>query len=191
MKNLMLDIETLGVDPGAVILSIAMVEFDLSTGATGREFFWKINLEDSMKNGFIINPKTLKWWLGQNIEVFKQNIELTKAELPNSTIKQVMLEIRNVFMYSLASGIEVWGNSNRFDLGILIPYLQSQGHNNLWSYSNERDVRTLVALNPDIKGKVLEKAKLDNLDLHNPIVDCKVQIDYCSQIFRSLKGNSI
>lgn len=180
----MLDIETLGTDPGAVILSIAAVEFELETGKTGREYFWKIDLRDSMKNGFVINPDTLLWWMEQDPEVFKQNITPDKE---THSVKLVMEDIVSVFRYSLDKNIQVWGNSNRFDLGILIPYLWKVTGTPIWKFSKERDVRTLVALNPDIKGEVIEQAKKDNLDLHNPIIDCKLQIEYCSKIYNSLK----
>lgn len=182
----MLDIETLATVPGAVILSIAAVEFDIETGKTGREFFWKIDLKDSMENGFIIDPETLLWWLEQDPEVLKQNI---KPDGMTKPLRMVMEDIVHTFNYSLDKDIQVWGNSNRFDLGILIPYVQKVTNTPIWKYSKERDVRTLVSLNPDIKGEVVAQAKLDGADLHNPIVDCKVQIEYCTKIYNSLKNN--
>ena len=182
----MLDIETLATVPGAVILSIAAVEFDIETGKTGREFFWKIDLKDSMANGFFIDPDTLLWWLEQDPEVLKQNIKPDGLTKP---LKMVMEDIVHTFRYSLDKDIQVWGNSNRFDLGILIPYVQKVTNTPIWKYSKERDVRTLVSLNPDIKGEVVVQAKEDGADLHNPIVDCKVQIEYCTKIYNSLKPN--
>jgi len=184
----MLDIETLGTDPGAVILSIAAVEFDLESGKTGREYLWKIDIKDSMKHGFVIDPDTLLWWVGQNPEVFKSNILPDGLTLP---IKPVVEDIINVFKYALSPKIHVWGNSNRFDMGILIPYLRVITDKPIWKYSNERDVRTLVSFNPFIKGEVVEKAKKDNLDLHNPIIDCKLQIEYCSKIYNSIITTAI
>lgn len=186
MKNLMLDIETLATVPGAVILSIAAVEFDIETGKTGREFFWKIDLKDSMANGFFIDPETLLWWLEQDPEVLKQNI---KPDGMTKPLRMVMEDIVHTFNYTLDKDIQVWGNSNRFDLGILIPYIQKVTNTPIWKYSKERDVRTLVSLNPDIKGEVVAQAKEDGADLHNPIVDCKVQIEYCTKIYKSLKNN--
>ena len=183
----MLDIETLGTDPGAVILSIAAVEFDLETGKTGKEFYSKIQLEDSIKHGFEINPATLRWWLEQDPEVLKENITIPKGTEDLCTVKAVMSELIAHFEYVYAPKVHVWGNSNRFDMGILIPYLRIITDKPIWKYSNERDVRTLVSFNPDIKGEVLEQAKKDNLDLHNPIIDCKLQIEYCSKIYNSLK----
>lgn len=184
MEHLMLDIETLGTEPGAVILSIAAVEFDLESGKTGKEFFWKIDLKDSMDNGFQINPDTLLWWLGQDLNVFKKNVEPDAFTHP---VKVVMEDMISVFKYTLDANIHVWGNSNRFDMGILIPYIKTVTDKPVWRYSKERDVRTLVSFNPDIKGQVMLRAKEDGLDLHNPIVDCKLQIEYCSRIYSSLK----
>lgn len=184
MENLMLDLETLSTEPGGVILTIAAIEFNLETGETGREFLWKINLKDSVEAGFKIDPDTLIWWLKQNPEVFKDNVIPDGMTQP---LKVVMEDIVNVFRYTLSPKICVWGNSNRFDLGILIPYLNQVTDRPVWRFSNERDVRTLVALCPEIKAEVVKQAKADNLDLHNPIVDCKVQIEYCTKIYNTLK----
>lgn len=186
MEHLMLDIETLGTEPGAVILSIAAVEFDLETGETGKEFFAQIDLEDSVQHGFNIDPKTLKWWLEQNPEVLKQNISIPKGSESICTVKSVISELEAHFKYVYSNNVKVWGNSNRFDMGLLIPYIQKVTNKPLWKYSNERDVRTLVSFAPQIKETTIIKAKEDNIDLHNPIVDCKVQIEYCSKIFQSL-----
>jgi hypothetical protein len=180
----MLDIETLGTQPGAVIISVAAVEFDLETGKTGREFFWKIDLVDSMKHGFIIDPNTLLWWMSQDPKVFKQNITPDGNTQP---VNLVVNDMINVLKYSLDKNIQIWGNSNRFDLGILLPYIKTVTVEPVWKYSKERDVRTLAALKPEIKGECVAKAKKDGLDLHNPIVDCKLQIEYCSKIYNSLR----
>lgn len=187
----MLDIETLGRDPGAVILSIAAVEFDLETGKTGKEFYSKIQLEDSVKHGFEINPATLRWWLEQDPAVLKENITIPKGTESLSTVQAVMSELVAHFEYVYSPEVHVWGNSNRFDMGILIPYIKKVTDRPLWKYSKERDVRTLVSFNPDIKGECTEQAKKDGKDLHNPIVDCKLQIEYCSRIYNSIKNPPI
>lgn len=189
MEHLMLDIETLGTDPGAVILSIAFVEFDIETGKTGKEWMAKIALEDSVNHGFKIDPATLRWWLEQDPAVLKDNISIPSGQESICTVETVIAELIAYFDIYFDKDVKVWGNSNRFDMGILIPYIQKITNRPIWKYSKERDVRTLVALNPDIKGEVVAKAKEDGQDLHNPIVDCKLQIEYCSKIWNSLKSN--
>jgi exodeoxyribonuclease VIII len=101
----------------------------------------------------------------------------------------VMEDFLSVIKYSLDPDICVWGNSNRFDLGLLEPYIKTISEELPWKFRNERDVRTLVSFNPDIKGEVIEQARKDGLDLHNPIVDCKLQIEYCHKIYKSLRYN--
>ena len=65
-NDVMIDIETLGTDPGSVILSIGAVEFDLKTGKTGEEFYQWIDLESSSNKGFSVSAGTIKWWMMQN-----------------------------------------------------------------------------------------------------------------------------
>ena len=79
------------------------------------------------------------------------------------------------------SSLQVWGNSARFDLGILENAYSKFNVNIPWNHWNERDVRTLVAFAPEIKkNMVFEGVK------HNPIDDCKHQIKYCCEIFKKL-----
>src|SRR5690606_37313073 len=160
---------SLGTTPGSVILSIAAVEFDIETGETGNEFLETIDLEDSMAHGFTINPKTLKWWLTQNTDVMKKNINMGQK----GSVKEVMSKLEAYFKYVYHKDIKVWGNSNRFDLGLLEPYTLTLGRTEpFWKFRNERDVRTLVAFRPEIKEEEVLLAKQASQDLHDPLVDC-------------------
>lgn len=65
-RHIMIDTETLGMEPGSVIRSVAAVEFDPYTGVTERKKLWKIDIQESMNAGFRVESGTLKWWLMQN-----------------------------------------------------------------------------------------------------------------------------
>jgi hypothetical protein len=76
----------------------------------------------------------------------------------------------------------VWGNSARFDLGILENAFNLCDLKQNWLFYNERDLRTLFNLNPLVREQVVFKGVP-----HNPIDDCIYQIEYCSKIFNSIK----
>lgn len=80
--------------------------------------------------------------------------------------------------------LQVWGNSNRFDLGALEIIYNKLKKEIPWKYSLERDVRTLVSFAPNIK-----KNMPFNGVKHDPIDDCKHQINYCTEIYNKLVKN--
>jgi hypothetical protein len=65
MKDLMIDIETLGQEPGCVITSISAVQFDLTTGKIDKEFHENISINSCLKKGLVIESETFIWWLDQ------------------------------------------------------------------------------------------------------------------------------
>jgi hypothetical protein len=80
---------------------------------------------------------------------------------------------------------EVWGNSARFDLGIL-----SDAYNTVklpipWDFRKERCVRTLVAFAPEVK-----EAEVNTGVAHDALADCVFQISYCSKIYNKLKNDN-
>jgi len=54
--HVMLDIETLGVSPGCVILSLSAVEFDINTGELGESFNMGIDIKSCVDAGLTIDP---------------------------------------------------------------------------------------------------------------------------------------
>ncbi|EFN5053554.1 3'-5' exoribonuclease, partial [Escherichia coli] len=63
--HLMLDLETMGKNPDAPIISIGAIFFDPQTGDMGPEFSKTIDLETA---GGVIDRDTIKWWLKQSRE---------------------------------------------------------------------------------------------------------------------------
>ena len=64
MANLMIDLETIGVAPGATILTIAAQSFDpFGTGYYPQHYYARIDLE-SQENR-TIDESTLNWWATQ------------------------------------------------------------------------------------------------------------------------------
>ncbi|ENZ5980691.1 3'-5' exoribonuclease, partial [Escherichia coli] len=58
--HLMIDLETMGKNPDAPIISIGAIFFDPQTGDMGPEFSKTIDLETA---GGVIDRDTIKWWL--------------------------------------------------------------------------------------------------------------------------------
>lgn len=189
----MIDLETLGVTPGSVITSIGIVQFDPKTRSTSREFYRNIDIQSSLDLGFTVNGETIKWWFTQP----------NKAEMfvEAQPLKAVLREIESFFqsvvlpLESKVSSVNynnelkrsnkrktiVWGNGSSFDLGILGFAYTKCGIEIPWHFYNERDVRTIVALMPEIKKNMINTGQA-----HNALADCKFQISYLCEIYNRL-----
>lgn len=152
MYRLMIDLETLGLKPGCVILSIGAVRFDRS--GLGRSFYRRISMESCQDAGLTIDAGTLSWWLTQTDE--------SKAELYGKRdLKDVLIEFS-----SFCNTDEIWANSPAFDCVILRAAYEAVGLDVPWHYSDERCFRTLKGLpqfvstpKPDIPHHALHDAK--------------------------------
>ena len=175
----MVDIETLGTNSGSVITWIAGVFFDLGTGDKGECFSQAVNIKSNMDAGLTINSSTALWWMRQE-EALEAWAKEDKVSLGTA------LDLFDEFIDLNLEEFEIWGNSNRFDMGILENAYHALGRKIPWKFQNERDVRTLVSFAPEIKERVLARAKDDQELFHDPLVDCSIQIKYCSDIYSKL-----
>ena len=118
--QLMVDIETLGTNTDAPVISIGAAYFDLKTKTIGPTFYMVCDVADQIdtKTRFA-NADTLKWWMGQSgaaKQVFKEGAKPTK---------KVLETFREWIMAQAGSNSRFtkkcfpWGNSNSFDLVIL------------------------------------------------------------------------
>jgi len=175
-EHIMIDLETMGTFPGSAIISIGAVAFDLNTGEAGKEFYCSIDLESNLQIGLIVDPKTAKWWTLQSEEARYVLIDPNRINI----IKALKQLSKFLNINDLAT-LQVWGNSARFDLGILEAAYKAFELETPWQFYNERDVRTLVSFAPNFKYKTRFEGTA-----HNPIDDCKHQIKYCSAIWNKL-----
>lgn len=179
LGHLMLDLETMGNKSNAAIVSIGAVEFDINTGETGREFYRTIDLQSSLDAGLAVNGSTIEWW-------FKQKREAQERLFVNtSSIYEVIHDFAS-FLNEFPTDLQIWGNGARFDIGLLEDSCVACGFDEMpWSFRNERDVRTLVSFRPEIRKRI------DDMFVgiqHDPIADCKHQIHYCSEIWRTINN---
>lgn len=173
MKHLMVDIETMGNSSNSAIVSIAAVEFDLDTGDTGREFYINVDLQSCIDAGLILDASTVLWWMNQD-----KKAQLTFQDNPAS----LGVALGQFVKFVGRNNYKVWGNSARFDCGILQDAFKKIGVDICWDFWNERCLRTLVSFRPSIK----EQTKFIGVK-HNSIDDCKHQIRYASETWNYFK----
>lgn len=66
--RVMVDIESLGTEPGAAILSIGAVPFDTDDVDATAGFYSEVDLRSCEAAGLTIDADTLLWWQGQSDE---------------------------------------------------------------------------------------------------------------------------
>lgn len=176
MDHVMVDIETMGNESYSAIVSIGAVQFDINTGKTGDTFYETVDLQSSVDAGLIINASTVMWWMKQN--------ERARLELVNSPSDN-LANVLTKFGTWCPSTSQYWGNSARFDLGILQNAYNKIGKSIPWDFRKERCVRTLVSFAPEVYA-----AHNYEGTSHNALDDCYNQIAYCSKIWNTLKYRS-
>lgn len=184
-NHLMIDLETMGTQPTAAIVSIGAVFFDPETGELGNEFYEVIDLYSAMAfQGTTVDADTIKWWLKQSSEA---RSEIVKDNCANLVV--ALAKLRQ-FMSSSCdlSSLKVWGNGASFDNVILrnvYTRLKKDGIPNIWRWYNDRDVRTMVDIGRALGFDPKRDMPFDGVQ-HNALADAKHQAKYVSAIWQKV-----
>ncbi|EKF3805645.1 exodeoxyribonuclease VIII [Escherichia coli] len=180
--HLMIDLETMGKNPDAPIISIGAIFFDPQTGDMGPEFSKTIDLETA---GGVIDRDTIKWWLKQSREA--QSAIMTD-EIP---LDDALLQLREFIDENSGEFfVRVWGNGANFDNVILRRSYERQGIPCPWRWSNDRDVRTIVELGKAIDFDARTAIPFEGVR-HNALDDARYQAKYVSAIWQKLIPNPV
>ena len=151
MTALMFDLETLSKRPTAAIASIGACRFDPRGNSLGETFHLHVSLENCTRHGLHLDADTLLWWLSQNEAARRALIAGQEEAAPLVTALDAFAE----FITGSGPEAEIWCNGNSFDLPILANAYHAAGMPVPWHFWQERDLRTLKALN---KGARIERA---------------------------------
>lgn len=175
--HLMIDLETMGKNPDAPIISIGAIFFDPQTGDMGPEFSKTIDLDTA---GGVIDRDVIKWWLKQSREA--QSAIMTD-EIP---LDDALLQLREFIVENSGEFfVQVWGNGANFDNVILRRSYERQGIPCPWRYCNDRDVRTIVELGKAIDFDARTAIPFEG-ERHNALDDARYQAKYVSAIWQKL-----
>lgn len=166
MKNVMLDLETLGNKPGCVIVAIGAVRF--GGGHLFEEFYMRVCAKDAAGEGLKLDVETVLWWMKQS--------DAARAELnrPGEYLTTALQEFDR-FCEPVKDAI-VWGNGSDFDNAILAAAYDVVGYEVPWKFWNNRCYRTLKNLRPEIALERMGTA-------HNALEDAKSQALHLMRMF--------
>lgn len=179
-NNIMVDLETLGMSPGAIILSIGAVTFDpiAKTVDTDAGFYTVLSWKDGEALGMKRHKSTEEWWGKQSAEARKVLHHSHKSKV---TVKKG-LEDFNAWIGQQASpnSVLMWGNGSDFDNALLAVAYELADVPIGWKFWNSRCFRTLKAVGEAHVGKI--DLPLREGTFHNALDDaihqarCAVQL---------------
>ena len=184
--HLMVDLETMGSNPDAPIVSIGAVFFDPSTGETGPEFYQVVDLASAMSFGAQPDASTILWWMKQSSEARSALLVEDTADL------DVVLTLFSEFLCENsangAKSVQVWGNGSTFDNVLLKQSYELVGGAAPWRFVNDRDVRTILELGNAVGINPRYDIPFEG-DKHNALADARHQAKYVSAIWQRLTAN--
>lgn len=172
MKDMMVDLETLGNGENKCIVQIGACYFDRSTGAVGKTFKCNIDAASATKEGFQIDAPTVYWWLNQS-DAARASI-LADPKLP---IREAMAN----FSEFAAEAKCIWSHAT-FDFVTLSQTYQKLGIAPKYAYRTARDIRTLM----DLFNITVDKTSRQGTH-HDGLDDALHQVKYCMEAFTKLE----
>lgn len=140
-QHISLDIETLGLEPGCVVLSIGMTPFnthyteDFDTLLT-RSQHWAIDRETT--NEYLVDLNTLAWHTKEP----ERAEHLKFLATCGRSLFTVLREVQD-FVSKFSSPF-IWANSPQFDCSILKYVFNREKIDCPWDFRQERDLRTAL-----------------------------------------------
>jgi len=161
MRQVSIDIETLGTAETAIILSIGAVAFNgaeiLQPG-----FYTAVDIQNQFDLGRTCTGDTIKWWLQQSKSA--QTAAFLSGHAP--TLSDALQEL--TLWYGNKNDVPIWAKPSTFDISILQHAYQMCGLRPPWHYRSVRCLSTLMrtfpAIHPEARAGVEHNAYDDALE---------------------------
>jgi hypothetical protein len=180
--HIMVDIETLDNKPGAIITEIGAVGFSIKENKLDpiANFNRKLNVRESLKDGFTMGLDTLAWWIGKDAKKLKEEY-LESLHISNVNNLQLS-EFRAFLNMHPMESTYLWAKSPSFDLRLLKSYYDKyQPDQPLpWEFRNEMCYRTLTSL--------FDSEIYVPKPIHNGYEDAKIQAVHTLTLTTILKN---
>ncbi len=194
----MIDIETLGLGPASVILSVGAVRFDPmhapgvftardeahadgSVSLVPDTFYTLVEpVEQQTRYGLQVEAGTAMWWLGDDVPAAARAEFLTK----NKPGLEVMLaELAGWLALGGGTDVPIWSNGS-MDINVLTTAYQVGGYGKPpWKYDAVRDYRTIA----QEFGHHLQDNEWQDTKQHNALADACAQATNLQRIYRRIQ----
>lgn len=172
----MIDLETLGVSPDSVIMTLGAIKFN--PWGTEHDLHDPLYLRGDIEEqttvyNRTIDDNTIAWWQKQDQSVIDEAFgDHDRVDLDSLTTQ----------LNKWCVGLDVvWAQGPSFDIVMLENLYKNVGKPVPWNFWQIRDSRTLFSLMPK------DPRKDFTFEAHNALEDCKIQAKCVQQSFRHLK----
>lgn len=190
--HFVIDTETLGVYPDAVVLSLAIVPFEFENlrgsfmDYVSSGLSLKLSVEDQIrKYGRKIEPETMQWWKEQGDEA--------KAILKPSGRDKTVQDALDAFDEFLENnGYEpkeswLWSRGNLFDFGKVESLYRKAGRPEPYVHYMVRDIRTMIdCFCGTSRGRIKPLGEREGFILHNALHDAANDAMTMTEIFQQM-----
>jgi len=169
----MIDLETLGVEPDSVVMTLGAIKFDpFSDTEPHTPLYLRGDVEEqSEQYGRSIDENTLAWWGRQAQEIQDEAF----GDHSDRVTVQEMLRQLNKWCVGLDY---IWCQGPTFDFVILQDLYKGAQKPTPWNYWQIRDSRTLFSMMPQDPRKAIQE------ELHNALADCYYQAKCVQQSYK-------
>lgn len=168
--HVMIDLETQGIRPTSIILSLGAVVFDPATGVIGSEFYRNVDVASCEAIGLTRDQSTMDWWEDQSAEARKA------LEEDQQPITSVISDFTT--WWKSVGAINPWSHGATFDIAILENIYLQLGLDAPWDFWNVRCCRTILACSNRRIYRPKDSVK------HNALDDARAQAAAIAASFR-------
>ncbi len=176
--DISLDLETLGTAPGSVITQIGVCAFGPEGLGASANFY--IDPQSCLDLGMTVSWSTIRWWLGQSKEAREAMEGINRYNMP----LRAALHGLNVWIAeNTVADFCIWGHGSCFDVVLLEDAYRRAYVEVPWVYRRVRDLRTLLALAPDV---ALASPRTEHVAMDDAIA----QAQWIIAAQNTIKGNA-
>lgn len=195
MRGLMIDIETLATTPDAIVTQVAVVGFNLQTGAlTNHSYRDGFSVKEQLNLNREFSDDAFLWLLNQK-EATLDSIANTIQANQSTDLRTKMLDLGHYINGCLHEGVtEVWARGISFDIPILESLWNRFDIAVPWDYYQLRDLRTFCELLGVKKDDVRVDTEFVPEAPHSALYDCHWQINQykaCLDKIESTTGSTL
>ena len=150
-----IDIETMSTAPTAAIASIGACRFAIGGDGIGDwigdTFHMHVSLANCQRHGLTIDASTVLWWIKQGDDAKAALLGGQQDAAPLVTALEALANFIDATDDGGPEKPTIWANGASFDLPILANAYRTVGMPLPWKFWEERDLRTLKGLSPDLR----------------------------------------
>jgi hypothetical protein len=146
MIQVMMDLETMGNQSKAAIISIGAVKFDPEgPELLENSFYTRIDLESSVQCGLEMDTSTILWWMGQSQAA---RASILSEDPATVHLRQAMRDFAD--WYGMTR-LPIWGNGAASDNVWMKSAFRASGVECPWTHKEDRCYRTVREMFPKVE----------------------------------------